>query len=321
MSESIHENMRMLDLYIQKGEFDRAKNFAFEVIQADTEEFDGYLLMATLYNSMGERDLTLEWINETLQIAPENESVLIVVISIYNELNDDELKMKMKELVELGLRLYPENGFFHNQYAIINQDTNIDVALASYEEAIRLIPQNDKALADYAHFLYENGRLSRAQKYEQLALQANSGNAETFCSFAKVAFEMRRYKKAQSLIQEATRLDSTNPEILEWYKKIYPTKNVFIRLKNDIDHYVSICYVKPSVFLYNLFKQKISVSIIFVFICVLEFIGLCLLFRGNLLVLIGIYLIINFICSKIAKLMLNKVDFIDEEDPLKKKVV
>ena len=91
--------------------------------------------------------------------------------------------------------------------------------------------------------------------------------------------ERKKYKKAQLLIEEAMRLQPNDPTIREYYKKIYPTKNAFIRAKIEINLLLLKAVAYPTRFIWELFKERISYKLILFIILALEVGGLFALLR------------------------------------------
>lgn len=318
MSESMVNKVDLIKFYIQKGEIDKAKEEAESVIQEDPESPKGYLLMAYHYYLLEQREETLYWIEEMLQRAPEDEAVLEMAIKMYPSLPADE--PKLKELIELGLRLYPENHFFHAAYADIIWTSDVEQTLASLQEAIRLKPEDDNYLGAYASLLYTMLNYIEAEKYEQLALQANPENIRNIVRFAWFAYQRKKYKKAQLLIDEAMRLEPNNPSVREYYKKIYPTKNLFIRAKKEIDDVLLKAMAYPAYYLEKLLKGRVDQGNLNILVLLIELFGIIALLRWNSLILFGAYFLLLFTSLKISKSMLKKVGFTNaEETALQKK--
>ena len=319
MSVSFRNRVGLIELYIKKGEIEKSLEQAEEVLGNDPENFAGYLLMACHYYFLRQSEDALHWIDETLQRAPEDEDVLEIAVMMHLDFQSDE--HKARELIELGLRLYPENHHFHAQFAHINRTINMEQTLASYKEAIRLSPRNDGHLGDYAMLLYQNQKVEEAEKYEQLALEVNPENSINLHNFSWIAYQQRKYKKAQTLIDEAIRLEPEDERIRGHYKLVYPTKSSFIRTKMGINLSLLKAVAYPTSFIWVLSKERISYYFLFFIIFSLELGGLFLLLGKNTFIMFGAYILLLITSSKLSKSMLKKAGFTNnDEDLMKQKV-
>ncbi|WP_172370806.1 tetratricopeptide repeat protein [Sporosarcina jiandibaonis] len=321
MLGSFVNRVGLIKLYIQKGEIEKSKEQAEEVLRNDPESIAGYLLMTWHYYMLSQGEDALHWMDETLRIAPEDEGALELAVMTYQDFHSDE--HKVRELIEEGLRLYPDNHLFHAKFAQINRMTDMEQTLSSYREAIRLSPRNDAYLGDYAMLLYQDHKkLEEAEKYERLALEANPEHSMNLLNFAWVAYQRRKYKKAQTLIDEAMRLEPEDERIREYYKKIHPTKNGFIRIKIEINLLLLKAVGYPTRFISELFKDRISYKLILFTVFAIELGGLFALFgKKNTFIIFGVYILFLITSSKLSKSMLKKAGFIDDEEKLMKRKV
>lgn len=317
MVQSFLNTLKLIEFYIGKGEKEKAEAEAKMVIRNEPEEPDGYLLLAFYYFYLQESVNANHWIDEALHKEPESEWVLLNVLYMYQDLVCDE--DRRKELIELGLRLYPMNPAFHAHYAKINEAVNVEQAKASYEEAIRLNPFNERFLTNYALLLYRLGDWEEAEKYERLALEQNPEDSEGLAFYASIALERRKYKKAQWLIDEAIRIDPDNPRIRELYKEIHPTKSRLVRSKREIKQLFVKMWAYPANFLWRFFKEKVPFLWIAITVMVIEFYSLLILLRGSLLLLIIAYLLLSLASSYVTKTMLKKAGLLDIDEKAIKK--
>ncbi|SDZ09582.1 hypothetical protein SAMN05421736_10657 [Evansella caseinilytica] len=126
MSESLLQQLEQLELYLLKEEKDNAKNLVFRMITTHPEDDIGYFFMAYYYSVLRQKEEAIRWIDEAVQRAPEKEAALAIAAGLYYDFSLNDLKRN--ELVETGLRLYPDNHFFHGLHAQINEQTNKQAA-------------------------------------------------------------------------------------------------------------------------------------------------------------------------------------------------
>lgn len=311
MEESLLSKVDLIKSYIQNGEMDQSRKQAEDVIRNQPEDYPGYVLMAYHYYLLKQPDDVVIWINEALRRAPEDEDVLTLAVMIYDDLQIEE--SKRKELIEIGLRLFPQSHELHAQYALLRSITR-EQGLAALQEAIRLSPQNEEYLRYYSFAMLNIGNMEEAEKYERLALQANPENTDNLLEFAWAAYERKKYKKAQMLIEEAMRLQPNDLTIREYYKKIYPTKNEFIRAKREMLLVLQKIWVAPVHFIARLSKNKIPLSLLAAIVLLLELAGSYALLGNSLFIITGVFFLFLFICSKIAKSTLKKAGFTESEE-------
>jgi tetratricopeptide (TPR) repeat protein len=316
MSQPLLGRINLIELYVKKGEIEKSKEQAAELIRQYPESPYGYLLMSYHYLQLQQIEEVNKWCREALQRGPEEEAILESAATIYQSINFD--KETRIEIVENGLRLYPANGFFHAQYAQLNEH-NTEQALASYKEAIRLNPYNAEYLADYAIYLYQLDKRKDGEQYEQLALQANPENSKNLLNFAWISYQHKKYKKAQLLIDEAMRLDPYNQTTRHYYKKIYVIKHPFIKAKKEINLFLYKCWTYPTIKIYKLFAEKVNWTLLCLIVLALELLGLSLLLGKNLFFLFGIYILLLYISHKVEKSMLKAAGLTDAEETSMKK--
>lgn len=319
MTGSLNNQFSLMKYYIDKGEIEKSIEQAEAVLQDNPESPIGYILMVYHYYMVGQNEEVINWSDEALQRGPEDEAVIEFISYIYQDLQCDQ--EKWKELVETGLRLFPENASFHAQYAHIHKATNIEQAKLSYQEAIRLKPHEELYLGNYAAYLYALNERTEAEKYEQLALQANPEDVNNLLKFAKIAFDDEKFKKAQWLIDEAMRLEPNNQNVRDSYKTIYPTKNVFIRSGIQLHVFLFKMLVGyPAIYISKIIGNKISFEFLLFLVFLAELGGLYLIIgTKSFFILLGLYFLIIFVGLRIKESMLKAAGLSNiEEETMEK---
>ncbi|MCK0469871.1 lipopolysaccharide assembly protein LapB [Halalkalibacter sp. APA_J-10(15)] len=318
MEDSFYEKVRLIKLYINNGEIERSKDLAEEAIRDEPESYVGYSLMAYHYHCLNEFEEVLKWTDETLNRAPENEHALEVVLRFYPKLPENA--QKCKEIAETGLRLNPNNHTFLFHYAIVILFEDQEKGLELLNETIRLQPENDFYLGTYTNILFQLGRNKEAEKYEQLALQANPENSNNLLDFAWYAFQLKKYKKAQALIAEAIRIEPEDRNIRRYYQIIYPSKHPFVRLRFDFNSILKKPLIRISTWIWTLFKQKPPFWTVFLSVLFLSIIGLYFLLGRNIFIItMSIYLSFIFISYRISRSLLKETGITDDEERSLKK--
>lgn len=282
--------------------------FAEETINSQPDSPIGYVLKALHHYYINEQKEALSWANQAYELAPESEESLTIALAFYHE---TELQQeKWKNLTKTVIQLYPNNDYFHFMHAVIHLNVDFNQSKKSYQEAIRLNPNNAEYVAYYAYMLYFLKENKEAQKYEELALQKEPNNPAFLNRFALIAYDRRKYKKAQKLINKARQLDPENTVIRTSFKKIHPTENAFVRAKREINNVIQNAFATPAVWLWRtIFKENISVMLVSFLLFVTEFVLLGVLTGRYGLALVVIYLIWGYISQQITRAKLSKAGF------------
>lgn len=282
--------------------------FAEEAITSQPNSPIGYVLKALHHYYINEQEEALSWANQAYELAPESEEALTIALAFYHE---TELQQaKWKNLTKTAIQLYPSNDYFHFMHALIHLNVDFHQSKKSYQEAIRLNPDNAEYYAYYAYMLYFLKENKEAQEHEEIALKKEPNNPAFLNRFALIAYDRRKYKKAQRLINKARQLDPENTVIRTSFKKIHPTENAVVRAKREINNVIQNTFATPAVWLWrNVFKENISVMLISFLLFVTEFVLLGVLTGRYGLALVAIYLLWGYISQQIARAKLSKAGF------------
>lgn len=99
---------------------------------------------------------------------------------------------------------------------------NLQAAYDSYENVLKLEPENSVVLNNFAYYLsIDGGDLERALQMSSKAVELDPYNASNIDTKAWVLFEQGKYEEAEEWIEKAIKLDEgVNPEVLEHYGDI-----------------------------------------------------------------------------------------------------
>ncbi|MFS0749789.1 tetratricopeptide repeat protein [Oceanobacillus sp. 1P07AA] len=297
-----------LKTLVLNEELEKSIAFAEREINSQPDNSIGYVLKALHHYYINEQKEALSWANQAYELAPESEDVLTVVLAFYHE---TELQPeKWKNLTKTAVQLYPNNDYFHFMHALIHLNVDFEQSKKSYQEAIRLNPNNANYLAHYAYMLYFLKEKKEAKKYEKAALQKEPNNPAILNRFALTAYDQRKYKKAQILITKARQLDPKNEVIRTSFKKIHPTENGVVRGKREINNAIQNAFAAPGVWIWrNVFRENVSAMLVTFLVFVTEFVLLGLLTGRYGLALVVIYLIWGYISQQITRAKLQKAGF------------
>lgn len=95
------------------------------------------------------------------------------------------------------------------------QDGRENAAFRTYEQALRLLPDNAMILNNYAYFLSEHDRLlEKALEMSGRAVAVEQNNATYLDTYAWILYKLGRYEEAKKTMRQAISLDRTRSEVL-----------------------------------------------------------------------------------------------------------
>lgn len=214
---------------------------------------DAGLALATVYGMVGESEMEIEILTK---IAKQNPSVygyweqLLIKV---NDQGDLDLLFTLCEKVTREFNVYPLPKLFYafaavdrEEFAlaaselakvrilvneqpefmvqILSLEADIfykqgdyDKAFSSYEEALRINPDESMILNNYAYFLSEqNSNLKRAEELILRCLKTES-NITYLDTYAWVLYKLGKYKKAEDVMKGIFSEDIIDAELLEHY--------------------------------------------------------------------------------------------------------
>lgn len=297
--------------FIQKGDEEQAKQLADELLENRPDDRYSYVTMAYYYHSVKQTDETLHWLEKAIEQNPEDESIFEIFVGLYDDVDDRD---KLAGVVATGRKLYPNNALFHAQHAELQRDESPQQAKKSLEEALRLEPENDYYIGAYALLLYQMEETEKAERYERLSLHYNPNNSWMLLQFAWVAYQLKNFKKAKELIDEAIRIDPHNEDVQDMYQTIVPSTNGFIRTTLEVSYVIGKCIAYPATFIWKASNEQVAHRTLFIVVFILELLVLHVLLGKYLYILLGVYIAMMYIGSKVKKSVLKKVVF-EDVDP------
>jgi tetratricopeptide (TPR) repeat protein len=233
-----------------------AKSMAESVVQAHPEEADAYVAYGDLLNSLGEKvEASLQY-EKAIRLDQSNFAVWHNLVSI--ELLDLGNAKKALKFSDQALELFPNQGimlFFNGTanlmeknyqeaiYALeagkklstgnnqlleiflgqlgdaYNGTKQYEKSDKSYEEALKINPNNDHVLNNYAYFLsLRKEKLDIAKKYSGKLVSLHPDNPTFLDTHGWVLFTMGEYSEAKKFLEKAVKLEGAdNGTIIEHY--------------------------------------------------------------------------------------------------------
>lgn len=307
MSLVMEDNLRKIQHLLKVGNADQAMKEAEMLIKGAAEDASAYLCLSYVYfYGFNDNDNASKYIEKALKLEYLNEQVLSVGLDIFCAQNKYK---RVRELAEIGLKNYPENGKFNFYMGeAVRCFEPIKNSLVYFEKAIALEPENEIYVGKYAYILFTSfpKRQEEALKAEQRALNLNPENTINLVLFATAATYQGNFKKARMLAEVAMRLDPYNKDAYLIYKKTIGTKNGFCDFSVRFAHVLGLPISKfCSLFTFVYFKNKnLYYSLYFLSSFVLGMLPIYLIgwYASSIyIILFGMYFISSKIQEKIYK--------------------
>ncbi|MDP7989569.1 hypothetical protein Q9B79_07205 [Bacillus sp. MHSD_36] len=254
----MEDNLRKIQHLLKGGDVDQARKEAEMLINGEPEAASANLCLSYVYfYGLNDNENASKYIAKALQLEYLNEEVLSVGLDIFCAQNNYK---KVRELAEIGLKNYPENGkfnFFMGE--AVRCFEPVKNSLVYLEKAIALEPENEIYLGKYAYILYTSypKKQEEALRAERQALKLNSENTINLVLFATAATYQGNFKKARMFAEVAMRLDPYNKDAYSIYKKTIGTKNKFCNFTAKFAHVIGLPVSKfCSLFTFVYFKNK-----------------------------------------------------------------
>ncbi|MFC9417648.1 hypothetical protein ACIG6B_04205 [Bacillus mobilis] len=258
MSIVMEDNLRKIQRLLKGGDVDQARKEAEMLINGEPEAASANLCLSYVYfYGLNDNENASKYIAKALRLEYLNEEVLSVGLDIFCAQNNYK---KVRELAEIGLKNYSENGkfnFFMGE--AVRCFEPVKNSLVYLEKAIALEPENEIYLGKYAYILYTSypKKQEEALRAERQALKLNSENTINLVLFATAATYQGNFKKARMFAEVAMRLDPYNKDAYSIYKKTIGTKNKFCNFTAKFAHVIGLPVSKfCSLFTFVYFKNK-----------------------------------------------------------------
>lgn len=154
--------------------------------------------------------------NEALTLFPS--SAMIYYLNGIGKVNKGEFK-KAIESIELAISFQPADNkaLLSEMYASLGDAYNSNKQFAeadkSFEEALKLMPDNATVLNNYAYYLsVRKVRLEDAEKYSAKSLELRPGEATFLDTYGWIFYQQGKYEKAKELIEEAIEKNGANAD-------------------------------------------------------------------------------------------------------------
>ncbi len=204
------DDNRMLAIYaehmVRQNKLEEARTYLGRYIETDKSNFEIWWQYLLISNDMEDWQRLYDDSKESIELFPNQGPLyaLNAVAALQLEKYDEALKV-----IGEGETYAAQNQNLLVQFAVYKAEANyklknIDLALAAYEDVIKLDPENYMAMNNYAYYLSIAGKnLDKAEQMSSRVVQANPNNATYLDTYAWVLFKRQNYSLAKFYMESA----------------------------------------------------------------------------------------------------------------------
>lgn len=143
--------------------------------------------------------MVLLYAGNSLSMLDRTEEAIPYLRKSLSNVSDDDPELKSAVLATIGDNLYKLN--------------EVDSALAYYDRALEVNPDNLLALNNCAYFMAEQERdLDKAERMSAICVRQQPDNDTAIDTFAWILFKQRRYAEAKEQIDRALAIEGDTPQ-------------------------------------------------------------------------------------------------------------
>lgn len=204
------------DLLSMQGRTNEAIDAYKKSLKIDPNNINLWQQLLFSLTDKSNADSLVFYSNEALTLFPS--SAMIYYLNGIGKVNKGEFK-KAIESIELAISFQPADNkaLLSEMHASLGDAYNSNKQFAeadkSFEEALRLMPDNATVLNNYAYYLsVRKVRLEDAEKYSAKSLELRPGEATFLDTYGWIFYQQGKYEKAKELIEEAIRKNGANAD-------------------------------------------------------------------------------------------------------------
>lgn len=188
-----------------------------QAVALDPSNPRNFILLARLYGSADDLDSMLLTTQKGITLYPKATELYELRAGAQSRLKlySDAISTLAQALTIDGLTPQTRSDLFRDIADIAQLDGTIsaDTVVANYEQALKLNPENDLAMNNYAYWLSENaGDLIRAKELIAKAVVYDPGSATYYDTYAWVCYQLGDLENAKRYIDMAILFDKSEQE-------------------------------------------------------------------------------------------------------------
>lgn len=204
--DEIAVKLKYIEVQLQKNEFEEARSGLRAIIKQDANNYPVWERILLLDNELQDITSLYDESRQAIEYFPDQPMLYIMnaVACLQQEKYQEVL-----DILEEGEIHLPDNHPLKVQFELYKADAyykldQVKEAFKAFDEVLRLDPENDMALNNYAYYLSERGEnLEKAARMSGKTVQANPQNSTYLDTYAWILFMQKDYKMAKFYIESA----------------------------------------------------------------------------------------------------------------------
>lgn len=206
--DMIQAKNRLVQLYIEREEWEPALLFCREAIDLDSTDLNNWFDITYIYRQKGDTSLALQALQQAEYLFLDNWRFYSYWGYFYMEIQKLEMAyQKFKKVIELA----PEepSGWLNAGMVMVYLDS-LENSQSYLRKVLSLEPEDPTANYYLGSVLVQLGNPEEAIPYLENALKARGDWVSAISTLAGIFDQLKRYEKSDSLFNEALRLDPDN---------------------------------------------------------------------------------------------------------------
>jgi tetratricopeptide (TPR) repeat protein len=176
------------------------------------DDFRVNFYLGVAYNRLGQLEEAAHILERAHQINPQDIEAISELAMVYDGLKRHE---ESDSLYELGLRLKPEYDLILNNYAysLAERGVQLNRALQMATRAVDAQPGNASYLDTKGWVYYQLGKYQEAEKYVKEAIGKGNANSTLYEHLGDIAFRLQDRQQAIENWKKALELDQKNADL------------------------------------------------------------------------------------------------------------
>jgi len=193
------------------------------VLQKYPDEKDLRILRATVVGEMGRVDEAVQQLRALMKNTPEDRELYLSIAQVYIQAKQYEnAEQAVNKAMEATSKAEEQEYARFLLGSIYEREKKYDLAEEQFKKVLNADPLNASASNYLGYMLADRGvRLEESVKYIQAALKLDPNNGAYLDSLGWAYYKMDRCDLAQPRLEEAARLLSDDPTILEHLGRVY----------------------------------------------------------------------------------------------------
>lgn len=245
--------MLRIDYYVKAGKFDRAEERLVQIIDENPENYYACEKLLLLYSETGENEKLFKRGGEFAE--KFNRSFLIKILYASGATGVGEFKIAMAELAKAKILAGNQKEFLMQVYAmeadIYYKEGDFQKAFATYEEALKVDPDDIMILNNYAYFLSEKEiELQKALQMSKRVIEKE--RTSTYLdTYAWILHKQGKNREALKIMNEVIVMDNSDAELWEHLgfvqKSLRKCADAVVSFKKALDIDDSKNYLKDEI--------------------------------------------------------------------------